>query len=262
MTSDDSKNLPAATGASAPSLSDIDTPQVAAVLDLMRAAIDAGQGANIGQLHQIYEREREDARRRAYMAAKLAMMEKMPIITKDGSILNKRREVQSRFSSYPHLKKIVDPILMAHGFVLDHRTGVDAAMKMMTVEAVLQHAPSGHEERGGPLPVPLDTSGGKNATQGAGSSVSYGKRYTTCSILGIVEQGVDTDGNGPVVQTGSLDAMFEDQIAASRKAATGGTGAYEAWFRDQSATVRGYLVDSGTHANNKAAAKEFAPGGP
>jgi hypothetical protein len=237
-----------------PVATDIDTAQVGQVMELMRQAIDAGHGNMLPDLHKIYTAEREDARRRAYTTAKLAMAHELPTITKDGVILNKQGAVQSRFSSWPHLKTIIDPILLAHNFVLDHRTGFLAEMKMPTVEAVLQHATSGHVEYGGPMPLPFDTSGGKNAVQGSGSSIAYGKRYTTIAILGIVEKGVDNDGNGPAVQASSLDDMFADQLHESRQRAAQGTEAYSAWFKRQSQTVRGYLVDSGAHDTNKKAA--------
>jgi hypothetical protein len=39
-----------------------------------------------------------------------------------------------------------------------------------------------------------DASGGKNAIQGLGSAVQYGRRYTLIDLLNIVQQGVDDDG--------------------------------------------------------------------
>lgn len=251
----DAMNVVTETLPSMPVETSLDTPELSRVMDLMHKAVDAGQSGALADLHKIYTQERTDSRIRAYMRSKLDLQRDLPEITKDGVITNKAGEVQSRFSSYPHLKAIIDPIMLEHSFVLDHRTGINSELKVPTVEAVLQHPPSGHIEYGGPMMTPLDTSGNKNAIQGSGSALSYGKRYTTIAILGIVERGVDTDGNGPVITPQSLAETFEQQVHESRKAAAHGMQAYTEWFGKQSQTVRGYLVDSGTHGENKKAAE-------
>jgi hypothetical protein len=45
------------------------------------------------------------------------------------------------------------------------------------------------------MPLALDTSGSKNETQGAGSTMSYARRYLLKSIFNIIEEGEDNDGN-------------------------------------------------------------------
>lgn len=46
------------------------------------------------------------------------------------------------------------------------------------------------------IPLPIDSSGGKNNVQGMGSTFSYGKRYALCAALNILTVGEDNDGQG------------------------------------------------------------------
>lgn len=230
--------------------STVETAEVARVMSLMQEAIRSGHAEVMPDLHRIYEAERNDARQRAYIQAKLELTRNLPIIGKDGAILNKAGQVQSRYSSWEALNRVISPILDQHGFILDHRVG-DAG-GVMTVEAVLSHV-SGHVEHGGPMRLPADTSGAKNAVQGSGSSLSYGMRYTTLAILRIRIEGIDDDG-GPRVEDASLGDLMLPHVQQSRAAAARGSDAYTAWFREQSNAVRGHLVDTGEHENNKQAA--------
>ncbi len=108
---------------------------------------------------------------------------------------------------------------------------------------------------------PLDQSGSKNAIQGAGSSVAYGKRYTLCAILNIVTNG--DDRNGAAVTTVVVPGMAEDwqtdlldlaQIAASK-----GLRSYEDFAKGRSNMERGWLIDAGHHKNLKLAAEANSP---
>jgi hypothetical protein len=56
------------------------------------------------------------------------------------------------------------------------------------------------------MTLKADTSGSKNATQGAGSTTSYAKRYLLCSIFNIITEGQDNDGHG------EEDCITEDQL--------------------------------------------------
>ena len=99
----------------------------------------------------------------------------------------------------------------------------------------------------------VDTSGSKNATQGAGSSASYGKRHTYKAMLNIIEDGEDNDGAGStVVEKEDWQTKLIDE---ARTAAAGGLDAYIGWYRQQTNMHRGYLVDQGEHAKLKEAAR-------
>ena len=66
----------------------------------------------------------------------------------------------------------------------------------------------GHSEET-TMPLPLDTSGSKNAVQAVGSSTSYGKRYTAAALLNLTSRGEDDDGKA----SGASEPISEKQMA-------------------------------------------------
>jgi hypothetical protein len=188
-----------------------------------------------------------------FFAAKARVMLEMPRITKNGSITNKTGQVQSRFATFEAIDKIVRPICNAAGLVYSFIPGQSG--NLVTVTCELAHV-GGHVEKYGPLALQVDASGAKNATQGAGSAFSYGKRYTLCGALNIVTEGDDDNGKATGrALAGSTDETWqEDLLAEAQKAAAGGSEAYGRWFQAKTNMQRGWLVDMGTHAELKLAA--------
>jgi hypothetical protein len=126
----------------------------------------------------------------AYSEALAEMQPKLPVISERGAILNKSDQVQSRYALWEDIVLAITPILSEHGFALSFRVGRDGDRQ--TVTGILSHR-GGHSEET-TLSLPMDMSGSKNAVQGVGSTVSYGKRYTTQSLLNLVSRGEDDDG--------------------------------------------------------------------
>lgn len=62
------------------------------------------------------------------------------------------------------------------------------------ITCVITHV-GGHSKRV-PLIAEADTSGGKNAIQALGSSITYLERYTLMAALGLTAKGMDDDGRG------------------------------------------------------------------
>lgn len=142
------------------------------------------------------------------------MQPELPSITKGNQIVHKG-QVISEYAEWADISKIVTPILSAHGFSLSFKSDNDG--KMVTVTAVLRHK-LGHQDTSS-LPLPLDTSGAKNAVQSVGSTISYGKRYTGCPLLNIVTEGEDDDGatSGPKTQVQApRDAPFPQGPARNK----------------------------------------------
>lgn len=195
-----------------------------------------------------------------FFAAKAKVMLDMPRIRKDGAITNRDGKVQSRFATFESIDKIVRPICNAAGLVYSFIPSQSG--NALTVTCELAHT-GGHVERYGPMPLAIDTTGAKNATQGAGSAVSYGKRYTLCAALNIVTEGDDDGGKGAgrqlVPDTG--ETWQEGLLEQAQLSATHGSAEYGAWFKRQSNMHRGWLVDAGHHeACKKAAEAHDAPG--
>ncbi len=202
-------------------------------------SVDAGKTTALANLAmQIQDREAE---RRFRMAKHKALLE-MPTITKAGAITNKTGGVQSRYSRFEDIHRIVTPILAKHNLILSFDIGHEG--QLVTVQPILAYSDGdlAFEERGGHMVLAVDTTGSKNATQGAGSAASYGKRHSMKAMLNIVEDSEDNDGRG-VTQAGydSLPEARKELIDRARVAAKDGTAAYDTFFKALETNERGFL---------------------
>lgn len=221
--------------------------QAASVLQIIRdaAANPAVDVAKMTELVALQERVMDRQARASFIAAETAMQGDLPAIGKRGEILNKTGAVQSRFSRWDDIHRTIKPILQRHGFSLSFRIGHDE--QQTTVTAILSHV-DGHQKDSGPMRLPRDDSGAKNAVQGVGSTVSYGKRYTTIALLNIstAEDDDGQDGKGREVSPEMREAIDQGE-----KAASCGFKAYEKWFLAQTGEVRANLVVNGDHKRLK-----------
>lgn len=113
----------------------------------------------------------------------------IPRVKKNGTV--ELKQGSYNFGKFEDMMEVIDPLLRAEGFSLSFDTQQLPGVGI-TVIAILTHVGE-HEERSS-VPVPVDTSGGKNSIQGYGSALSYGKRYATAALLNIVFEGQDDDG--------------------------------------------------------------------
>jgi hypothetical protein len=96
--------------------------------------------------------------------------------------------------TFAPLEDIVEPlrpVLSRHGFSISHQTEWPDP-KTVKVIGILTHR-AGHARRS-EFQATADNTGSKNGIQALGSSVAYGKRYTTKDLLCIVTRGEDDDG--------------------------------------------------------------------
>jgi hypothetical protein len=202
--------------------------------------------------------DREAARR--FHMAKHAAVQEMPSITKRGAITNKAGQVQSRYSRYEDIMRVVKPILDRHHLIVTFNVGHNGGQT--TVQPVVSYSDGelAYQERGEFMSLAIDTTGSKNATQGAGSASSYGKRHALKATFNIVEEGEDDDGGGAREELSPTTLAL---IEAAREAARNGTAAYKAYFEGISASERKFLGEatepSGKtyHDTNKESAKVF-----
>ncbi len=172
------------------------------ILDIInRAAFDPTVDADkIERLLRVAREIRADDAKTAYARAMVKMKPLLPVIDRNGRIVIHEKGsaktdaniIQSTaYALWEDIDEAITPILAQHGFVLTFRTGAGAEGRI-TVTGVLTHE-MGHSEES-TMPLPLDTSGSKNNVQAAGSSTSYGKRYTATALLNIRTRGQDDDG--------------------------------------------------------------------
>lgn len=186
------------------------------------------------------------AKQEEFNKAKIAAIMEMPTISQRGAITNKSGGIQSRYSRFEDIHRAVKPILLKHGLAISFNVGNTG--NMVTVQPILSHT-NGYVEKGEAMALPIDTTGSKNGTQGAGSAASYGKRHTLKAMLNIVEGGEDNDGQG----AGGGDPLYEE----AQQAASCGMAAYQRWFKeDIDVTKRAKLVANGWHEDFKTMAQK------
>lgn len=205
--------------------------------------VDAQKMVTLADLAiKLQDREREQEFRKAKVAALLECSQLK--ITKNGAITNKAGGIQSRYSRYEDIHRVVTPIFARHSLAISFDVG--QAGNQITVRPVLTHA-NGFQEKGDAMPLAIDTTGSKNATQGAGSAASYGKRHTLKALANLVEDREDDDGQGAGPGGPPLTDREKRLIEAGQKQAGSGTENYQLWFQSLSPAERGWLVYSGRH---------------
>lgn len=112
-----------------------------------------------------------------------------------------------KFIKHDDLSRVIKPILAAHGLTATYSAEVlPAPPKLVTVMTIVHANGYSREWRSVPLPM-VDSGGGKNDVQGAGSASTYGRRYVTVQAFDIVAEDADDDGN----QGKAAQPITEDQ---------------------------------------------------
>lgn len=213
-------------------------------------------GTKLETIMRVANEQQDRAREIEFYQDKNRAVREMPLIRKDGRIvildkqnpedMNKAR-VQGHFEKWPDVQAAITPVLDAHHLTLTHK--IDHADGQTVVIAVLTHD-NGYREESGPMRLPLDTSGGKNNVQGAGSSQTYGMRYTARAICGLKLVGgqQDDDGNLTAMSDEPLNDQQQRRVEEAERAAERGPEAYETWFSSIPAIDRAWMIQSGRHA--------------
>ncbi len=171
-----------------------------------------------------------EKQRIAFDAAFAEMQPELPTIDRNGRIVvfskadrdagkTDGKPIQNTpYALFEDINEAARPILARHGFGLSFRTGEGQGGKLR-ITGILSHR-DGHRETDF-IDLQHDSTGSKNAVQAVGSSVSYGKRYTTINLLNIVSrspQERDDDGKlggGPARITDEQHAALIDKIRES-----------------------------------------------
>lgn len=128
----------------------------------------------------------------AYEATFARMQPAIPEIDERGQITVKGT-VRSTYAKLEDINAVLKPILADHGFALRHRTEWPADKPgIIRIVGILSHE-QGHSEESS-FEAPMDRSDYRTDIQSMGSTVSYGRRYTTLDLLNITTRGLDNDG--------------------------------------------------------------------
>lgn len=199
---------------------------------------------------EVAERQQDRMQKQQFYEAKASAILEMPIIDKRGKILIldkhdptnlAKARTQGTFAKWPDLQRAVYPVLAKYGLIITHKIGHSESMTLVT--PVLQHR-NGYVEEGDAMKLPLDTSGGKNNTQGAASAATYGQRHSTVHMLAIQLQNSDDDGGLMALPDEPLNDQQARLVAVAEARAAEGLGVYEAWFNKIEPRDRAWLIQT------------------
>ena len=132
----------------------------------------------------------------------------MPRITKRGHIDFGKGAKLIPYGKWEDVDAAIRPVYQAEGFTLRHDSEPSTVQAGWTIYTAIAIHTNGHQITAS-ISLPLDTSGGKQNIQGAGSSSSYGVRYSTKLLFNIVFEGEHDDGRFASTQFINLDQMKE-----------------------------------------------------
>lgn len=124
----------------------------------------------------------------AFNDAMTRLQPKLPIIEKRGEITYGGKS--QKYAKYEDIDAKIRPLLLDEGFSFSFNSKQEE--KGTVYSGTLSHS-GGHSKTIQTPPLPADTSGGKNAIQALGSTVSYAKRYLVGMLLNIITKGEDDD---------------------------------------------------------------------
>lgn len=141
-----------------------------------------------------------------------------------------------KFMKYEDIAAAVKPVLAKHGLAAAYTCEyTQNPPKVITVMKLIHH--SGHFEEFRSVPLPMvDSSGGKNDVQGAGSVSSYGRRYVVCPAFDIVAEDEDDNASGhaaPVAVSQDQIDRITDVIQECQNRESGFEGRFLKWLQSE-----------------------------
>lgn len=198
---------------------------------IIQAAADPA--CNPDKLHALLDARDRLMREQAhveFMGAYIQLQSRLPRINKDG-ILDQgttksgRQGAKARYATYENINASTKDILAEERFGLLLLPDVGADGTGIIIRGQLayvcetQYGKIVHVERC-TIAVPPEASGGKNAAQGVGSSLSYGKRFGAIALLNLVSfAGPDRDTDAKKVEPPQETVLINSKQIAELNAA-------------------------------------------
>lgn len=167
--------------------------------------------AKMKVLHEIYQAVESRSAQKAFVAAYSDLQDELPVINAKGKIVIEKagRVIQStRYATYEDIQRVCKPVLRKHGFVLWTEPDFDETGRIIVI-GHLEHR-DGHSIRCR-FVLPLDTSGSKNNVQGAGASITYGKRYCWLTLTGITSNAREDRDDEKNINGTAVEIVTPDQ---------------------------------------------------
>lgn len=187
------------------------------------------------------ELEADQARRQWAIAFRAAKDELDGVrLAKNGRIVYEGKNGKAgntiKFLEYDDIAEAVKPILRKNDLTASYTYRYESAPPKTICVMTLLHA-GGHSQTFESVPLPMiDSSGGKTDVQGAGSVMTYGRRYATQAAFDIVATGQDNDGSGkglpdPVTEDQAM--KLEDVIEACNSSDSKFRAAFTKWLKTE-----------------------------
>jgi hypothetical protein len=151
-------------------------------------------------------------RKAAFDASFARMQPEIPVIDEHGRI-EVKGTVRSTYAPLEDIHAVIKPITAKFGFAIRHRTEWPADKPgIIRIIGILSHE-QGHSEET-IFEAPMDRSDYRTDIQSMGSTVSYGRRYTTLDLLNISTRKADNDGQrrNQSVESAEAPAGYADWI--------------------------------------------------
>lgn len=172
-----------------------EAPSDASGLAVVIQQLAANPNVDVDKLERIIEMQKDIMRTQALMAfdsAYAEMRPHIPQIDEKGQIIVKGT-LRSTYSRLEDIDAVITPIISKFGFAIRHRTEFPADKPgIIRIVGILTHK-HGHREES-VFEAPSDKSDFRTDVQSMGSTVSYGRRYSTLDLLNIVTRKADDDG--------------------------------------------------------------------
>lgn len=181
-----------------------------------------------------------DQAARAFHAAFAKMQPHLPEIGERGDIIVKGVK-RSSYAKLEDIHRAIKPILAEHGFGIRHRSEwPEDKPGIIRIVGILSHE-HGHSEQT-VFEAPADKSDYRTDIQSMGSTVSYGRRYTTLEVLNISTRGMDDDGVASGREVKAPEGFEEWELDMASTAEEGTAALQEAW-NDSRKDLKAYMVN-------------------
>lgn len=176
-------------------------------MSMLDRAISSGASIEVlEKLMGLQERHEANQARKAFDNAMAAAKAEIPTITKNREVdfTSTKGRTHYRYEDLGEIARVVSPILAKHGLSYRYRM-TSAVNEPVSVTCIVSHRDGHFEEN--TLCAGRDDTGGKNAIQQIGSTLTYLQRMTLKGALGIAVSN-DDDGKG----SEDSDTISMDQI--------------------------------------------------
>lgn len=164
-------------------------------MSMLDRAISSGASIEVlEKLMGLQERHEANQARKAFDNAMAAAKAEIPTITKNREVdfTSTKGRTHYRYEDLGEIARVVSPILARHGLSYRYRM-TSAVNEPVSVTCIVSHRDGHFEEN--TLCAGRDDTGGKNAIQQIGSTLTYLQRMTLKGALGIAVSN-DDDGKG------------------------------------------------------------------